>query len=201
MSDLKSIVLAPERTVVLVIDMQNETCSPGGIRYSPRIEALIAPIKLLLDRSRKNRVPIIWSHSVRTHRETAVTVFNHDRHLEEGSRAAEIAPALMPRPDDVHVYKYTHDIWWKTDLEAKLEGRDPVDTNVIVTGIAAAGCVNFAVMGLHLRDYWTFVAIDCIDDNAWARKQFALEDFYNVFLTRSDLINFGPTQALRSGGQ
>lgn len=198
MAEFASVTLAPERTLVMVVDMENETSSLGGWRFSSKNAAIIPPIKRLLGRARKNRVPIIWCHSVRNQQEAAVTAFNYDHVLQEGTWESEIVTALAPRPDDIHVYKHSHNIWWQTDLEEKLSNlvKDPTETNIIVTGYAAGGCVHRAVVGFHLRDYWTFVPLDCVDDSEWAKKQFASKDFYNVFPTRSDQLSFGPVPQL-----
>ena len=200
MSELSSATLAPERTLVMVVDLENETSNPGGWRFSPKNAAIVPPIKRFLGRARKNRVPIIFCHSVRTQQEAAVTVFNYDRVLQEGAWESEIVRELAPRPDDIHVYKHSHNVWWQTDLEEKLSTlvSDPTKTNIIVTGFAAGGCVYRAVVGFHLRDYWTFVPLDLVDDSKWAKKQFGSKDFYNVFPTRSDLLGFGPVSQLQA---
>ena len=39
MTELTSATLTPERTLLIVIDMENEFCKPGGLRYSPRCAA------------------------------------------------------------------------------------------------------------------------------------------------------------------
>ena len=193
MAEFTSVTLAAEKTVLMVVDMEHEFCTPGGLRYSPKAEVIIPILRRLIGRARKNKVPIIFCHSVRNQREPAVTVFGYDKVLQEGAWGSEIVPGLLSREDDLHIYKYSHSPWWQTNLEEVLATLtdDPTDFNAIVTGVAAAGCAYRAVMGFHLRDYWTLVPQDCVDDNDWAKKQFALPDYYNVFPTRSDLISFG----------
>lgn len=202
MAEFTAATLAPEKTVLIVVDMENEFCTPGGLNYSTKSEVIIPDLRRLLNRVRKQGVPIIWCHSVRTQREAAVTVFNYDKKMTEGTWGAEIVPALLPRETDYHIYKYSHNPWYNTGLEEMMTqiAGEPTETNVIVAGVAAAACAYRAVMGFHLRDYWTFVPLDCVDDNEWAKAQFSSPDYYNVFPTRTDLINFSsvaPVPAVR----
>ena len=194
MVELTSVNLDPRRSLLMVVDMQNEFCKEGGLRYSPKSAALIPAIRGLVGRARKNGIPIMWAHSVRNQREAAVTVFGYDHYAQEGAWNSEIVVELSARQEDVHIYKYSHNVWWQTDLEEKLAElvKEPTDTNVVVTGISSTGCAYRAIMGFHLRDYWTYVPLDCTNEDEWAKEQFALKEYCNVFPTRSDLIGFGP---------
>src|SRR5262245_15047618 len=67
---------------------------------------------------------------------------------------------------------------------------------IIVTGIATRGCVQCAVMGFSIRDFYVYVPIDCTTQREEKEKLQAFSLFnsfgyrYNVTVTRSDLIQF-----------
>jgi nicotinamidase-related amidase len=67
---------------------------------------------------------------------------------------------------------------------------------IIVTGIAARGCVQCAVMGFSIRDFYVYVPIDTTTQRDQKEKLQAFSQFmsfgyrYNVTVTRSDLIEF-----------
>jgi nicotinamidase-related amidase len=67
---------------------------------------------------------------------------------------------------------------------------------VIVTGIGSSNCVYHAVIGFHIRNYYTIVAEDCIHGVAAHSQPFALAQFrsnaynFNVTVSRSDELQF-----------
>ncbi len=191
--------LDAQRSLVMVVDMQNNNCTPTGQRYSPRNAAIIPNIKGLLDKARAAHLPTIFMQSVRSFKEPQFTVFGYpDRILQEGSKDAEIVEALSPQKGDFVVKKHSHDAFYKTELDdllAKLVD-DPTTWHAIVTGVSADVCAYHAVMGFHLRDYWTVVPVDCIASvfdggTDLALRQFSLKGYsYNIQTSRSDLITF-----------
>jgi nicotinamidase-related amidase len=78
---------------------------------------------------------------------------------------------------------------------------------VIITGVAARGCVQCAVTGFSIRDYYVYVPIDCAaaKEEVETLQSFSLyQSFgyrYNVTMTRSDLITLQPvaTEGLAAG--
>lgn len=59
-------VVDPSHTAVMVIDMQNDFCAPGGWtdrvvkRDISRLGPVARPIQTLIDSARKARVPVVW---------------------------------------------------------------------------------------------------------------------------------------------
>jgi nicotinamidase-related amidase len=70
----------------------------------------------------------------------------------------------------------------------------PGDGRVIVTGIASRGCVQCAVTGFSIRDYYVYVPMDCTaaKDETETLLSFSLyRGFgyrYNVTMTQSEMI-------------
>ena len=107
----------------------------------------------------------------------------------------EIVDELQPHGQNPVIQKFSHDPFWNTDLDRILETLVPDTTRyyAIVTGGSVSVCAYHAVLGFHLRNYWTVVPVDCVFYSIDSGKQRALEQlsspaYSNVFLSHSDLI-------------
>jgi len=200
MKPLQSFHISPQNAILIIVDVQNEFAKPGG-KLGSEVSARIMPgvisaIQGLAQRARTTGIPIIYIQSVRTLEEAEFTVFGREPHLELGTWAAEIVDELKPREGDIVVQKFSHDPFFRKDLDEVL-GRlvpDPTKYYAVVTGGAINVCVYHTVMGFYLRNYWTVVPVDCVyyitrEANERALEQFSEQRPYpNVFLSRSDLI-------------
>jgi ureidoacrylate peracid hydrolase len=202
----RPMALDPAHAAVVVVDVENEFCSPGGKRYmGERGEAILRPLAGLLDRARAAGVPVIYVHSVREADNPEFTVFHVGEHLMRGSWGAEYCDAIAPQPGEPVVDKECHDCFNHTKLEAVLArlGVRPCGHTVIVTGVALGVCVSHAVLGFSVRDYWVAVPMDCAAASTEAMETVAYQPMlhsayaYNVAITRSDLIEF--RQGIGSG--
>lgn len=204
MKELQNISINPENTILVVVDMENGFCKPGGWRYSEMsariVPGVISAIQGLVARAHSAGIPVIYIQSVRTLKEPEFTVFGREPHLEVGTWAAEIVEELKPEKRDIIVQKFSHDPFYKPDLDRVLKRlvSGSAAYYAIVTGGALNICVYHAVMGFYLRNYWTVVPVDCVYYLTDAGKERALEQFSesaypNIFLSRSDLIEVSQT--------
>ncbi len=200
MKSEQAVTINPANSILVVVDVQNEFCKPGGARYtstSARLMPTFIPaIQGLVEKVRAAKIPIIYVHSVRTLKEAEFTVFGRDNHLELGSWGAEIIDEVKPKEDDIVIDKFSHDCFLRKDMDEALNKLvpDPTNCHAIITGGSLNVCVYHATMGFYLRDYWTVVVTDCcfysVDSaKEIAMTQFSLAAYPNIFLTRSDLIN------------
>jgi len=189
------------KTMLLIVDMENEDAHPSGKRYmGEAVEEIIPKIAALRRRVRAAGGLVVHTQSVRKPDALEFTLFNNVVRKVEGTWGAEFIDQLKPAPDEPVVVKYTHDCFYRTEMEALLdrlrlragEGR------IIVTGIAARGCVQCAVMGFSIRDFYVYAPVDCTTQRDQKEKLQAFSQFtsfgyrYNVTVTRSDLIEFSP---------
>jgi len=200
MKPLKSFHINEQNAILIIVDVQNEFAKPGG-KLGSEVSARIMPgvistIQGLAERARTAGIPVIYIQSVRTLKEAEFTVFGREPHLELGTWAVEIVEELKPHEGDIVVQKFSHDPFFRKELDEVLQRLvpDPTKCYAVVTGGAINVCVYHTVMGFHLRNYWTVVPVDCvyyINEPAYERAlgQFSEERPYpNVFLSRSDLI-------------
>ena len=200
MKPLQNFSINKQNAILVIVDIQNEFAKPGG-KLSSAVSAKIMPgvisaVQGLADQARSAGIPIIYIQSVRTLKEPEFTVFGRQPHLEIGTWASEIVDELKPHEGDSVVQKFSHDPFYRKDLDEVLEKLvpDPTKCHAVVTGGAINVCVYHTVMGFHLRNYWTVVPVDCVyyiseEGRDRALGQYSDERPYpNVFLSRSDLI-------------
>lgn len=191
--------LEPAKTMLLIVDMENEDLHPEGKRYMGEEASKIIPtIAFLRERVKRAGGLVVHTQSVRKPDALEFTLFKNVVRKVEGSWGAEFIDELKPQSGEPVVVKYTHDCFYKTDMESLLERLRlrPGEARIIVTGIATRGCVQCAVTGFSVRDYYVYVPLDCTTQRDEKEKLQAFSQFgsfgyrYNVTVTRSDLIQF-----------
>ena len=202
--DPTQIELEPAKTLLVIVDMENCSAHPKGPQYMGEpVEKIIPRIVRLRDYVRAYGGKVLHTQSVRKRDALEFTVFNNVVRKLEGTWDAEFIDALKPAPDEPVVVKNTHDCFYRTNMTEWLERLDirPGDGRVIVTGIASRGCVQCAVTGFSIRDYYVYVPMDCTaaKDETETLLSFSLyQGFgyrYNVTMTQSDMITLQPVAA------
>jgi nicotinamidase-related amidase len=200
--DPARVELDARKTLLVIVDMENCSAHPKGPQYMGEpVEKIIPRIAQLRRYVRASGGRVLHTQSVRKPDAKEFTVFHNVVRKLEGTWDAEFIDALKPAPDEPVVVKYTHDCFYQTTMERTLELLEirPCDSRVIVTGIASRGCVQCAVMGFSIRDYYVYVPMDCTaaKDETETLMSFSLyRGFgyrYNVTLTRSDMIALQPS--------
>ncbi|MGE5853567.1 MAG: isochorismatase family cysteine hydrolase [Deltaproteobacteria bacterium] len=194
-----AVKLDAAKTMLLIVDMENEDAHPSGKRYmGEAVEEIIPKIVALRRRVRAAGGMVVHTQSVRKPDALEFTLFKNVVRKVEGTWGAQFVDQLKPAADEPVVVKYTHDCFYRTDMEALLERLRlrPGEGRIIVTGIAARGCVQCAVMGFSIRDFYVYVPVDTTTQRDQEEKLQAFSQFmsfgyrYNVTVTRSDLIEF-----------
>ena len=199
MENRNKIELHPESTGLIIVDMQVEGCERHGAGVKP----VIANIRRLLDRFREAGGKIIHVQSVRTKDHPEFTVFGRPYGLLLGSPGADFVAELKPSPGEDIVQKTSHDCFYKTSMEATLEKLDlrPCRDKIVVTGIGSSNCVYHAVIGFHIRNYYSIVPEDCIHGVHPQSQPFALHQFrsgaynFNVTVSRSEELELSASGA------
>ena len=190
METSKKIELHPESTGLVIVDMQVEGCE----RHGPGVKPVIANIRRLLDRFRAINGKIIHVQSVRTKDHPEFTVFGRPYGLLLGQPGRRFRRGIETAAGRDVVQKTSHDCFYKTSMEATLEKLDlhACRDKIVVTGIGSSNCVYHAVIGFHIRNYYSIVPEDCIHGVHPQSQPFALHQFrsnaynYNVTVSRSE---------------
>jgi nicotinamidase-related amidase len=194
----KSVELDPKKTLLLIIDMENENAHPAGALYiGEPVKEIIPKITQLRQRIRQAGARVVYTQSVRSPDALEFTVFKNTLRKLEGTWGSALIEELKPAADEPLIVKHTHDCFYRTELDVLLEqmGLHPGEGHVIVTGISTRNCVQSAVMGFSIRDYYVYVPMDCTahNDEKQVLQAFSLFTSFgykhNVTITRSDLMD------------
>jgi len=171
-------MLDPERTAAVVVDMQNGFCHPEGSLHAPGSEAAIEGCIDLVDRARGAGASAVFTRDVHPpgQFEDAHYYDEFDRwgeHVLEGSWEAEIVDELEPAEEDLVVVKHTYDAFYRTELEGWLDAHD-ID-NLVFGGTLANVCVLHTSGSAGLRDYRPVLVEDAIGYIEEGDREYALD--------------------------
>ena len=195
-SVLQDLELAAGKAALVIVDMENEFCKPFGKYYQgAAVDRVIQKTAGLLGRCREAGVPVIFIRSVRYPTDPEFTRFSLEPYLIEGTNGPVIVEELKPRPGEPVVEKHSHDCFYRTQMDATLERMGiRCDTHqVIVTGVMSNVCVYHAMLGFHVRDFYSVLPLDCTTGSSHA-ENFVILQFtnfayaYNITLTTSERI-------------
>jgi nicotinamidase-related amidase len=183
-SDTKLLTIDLSRTAIIVIDMQNDFCHPGGWLAHVGADvgparAPIAPLQRLLPALRSRNVPVIWLNwGNRPDRLNLSPALLHvykpsgggiglgdplpgsgARVLERGSWSAAIVDELTADPSDIQVAKYRMSGFQDTELDSIL--RNLGVTTLMFAGVNADQCVLCTLQDANFRGYDCLLLEDC----------------------------------------
>lgn len=183
------ITIEPAKTAAIVVDMQNDFGSRGGMFDRAGIDIsgiqrAVGPTRTALEAARKARIHIVYL-KMAYHPDLsdlgAPGSVNRVRHLRLGVGQAVAAPdgrpsrilirdtwnsdiidELEPHADDTIVYKTRFSGFYKTDLDQLLRARGI--THLIVVGCTTSICVESTVRDAMFRDYSCVLLADCMSE-------------------------------------
>jgi ureidoacrylate peracid hydrolase len=180
--------LKSAHSAVIVIDMINEFCKPGGRMVLPGYEELVAPQLSVITAARGVGAPIIWVHD--SHRRN----MRRDRewlkrtpHSTEGTWATEIIEDLGARQDDIHVVKRRYSAFFQTDLDLTL--KDMQVDQLIIFGVVTNICVRSTVHDAFFNGYEVVVPRDCCAATGPREQESSLYDIATHFGVLSDALS------------
>jgi ureidoacrylate peracid hydrolase len=183
------IAIEPHATAVIVVDMQNDFGSAGGmfdlagINISG-IQAAVAPTARVLAAARAAGIRIIYlkmAFQPDLSDLGAVDSVNRTRHMQlnvgksfrapdgresriliRDTWSSDIVSELTPRADDIVIYKTRFSGFYKTDLDETLKRLGV--RRLIVTGCTTSICVESTVRDAMFRDYLPVLLADCMSE-------------------------------------
>jgi ureidoacrylate peracid hydrolase len=188
--------LPARSTAVIVVDMLNDFCKPGGAMVLPGYETLVAPQRRVIDAARVAGAPVVFL--LDTHRRG----MRHERefakrtpHCLEGSWGAQVIDDLGARDDDIYVTKRRYSGFFNTDLDLTLKDMQ-VDT-LIVVGVVTNICVRSTVHDAFFLGYTVAVPEDCVAATGPREQESSLYDIATHFGVVTD--SHEVAAALRDG--
>jgi nicotinamidase-related amidase len=127
-------------TAVLVVDVQNQVVARAHDR-----DTVIANVRTLVDRARRERVPVIW-------------IQHFSDELPKDTEAWRIVPELDPGADEPRIDKSYGDSFEDTELEALLAGLGV--GRLFVAGAQSDACIRSTIHGALSRGYDVILVSD-----------------------------------------
>lgn len=176
----REVRIDPKSTGIVVIDMLNEFCKPGGAMVLPGYESLVPPQKKVIEAGRQTGCAILFV--VDTHRSNV----RQDReflkrtpHCLEGTWGARVIEDLDPRPDDVYIVKRRYSAFFNTDLDLTL--RDLQVNTLVIFGVVTNICVRSTVHDAFFLGYQVIVPEDCVAATGPREQESSLYDIATHF--------------------
>lgn len=162
--------LQPERTALIVIDVQNGFTSDNSTLARRGASMVLArgcipALNELIRAARSAGVHVVYTQSVHNRELSLPNKFAlrgrwEDLPIHDFTWEIELAPALeQPREGDMVIKKYNYDAFSDTPLDLHLRSRG-IET-CIFTGIETACCVETSARHAYIRGYNVVIASDC----------------------------------------
>jgi ureidoacrylate peracid hydrolase len=168
--------IAPDRTAVVVVDVQNDFCTAGGRaeqhgRSLSDVRAVIPRIAGLLDAARAKGVLVVYlqnttladgrlSSPADVLRRKAEWGDADPFPTLEGTWGHAIVDELTPGPEDVLIRKIRQSGFIATNLDLTLRGCGR--SILVFAGVATHACVEATLRDALNRDYVTLLLEDCV---------------------------------------
>ena len=175
------------RTALIVVDMQNDFGSKGGMFDRAGIDIAgiqkaVGPIARVLAKARKAGIKVIYlkmafrpdlsdagphdspnriNHFERMNVGKSITAPNgkESRILIRDTWNTEILEEIAPEPGDVVIYKNRFSGFYRTELDAILKQRGI--RHLVVMGCTTSVCVDSTIRDAMFRDYRCVLLADC----------------------------------------
>lgn len=180
----QNLVLDLKRTAIVIIDMQNDFCAPGGwvdcIGGDYRSDrAPIGPLQKLLPALRDAKVPVIWvnwgnradlanmpPNQIHLYKPKGEGIGLGDPLpgsgapvLQKDSWAAAVVDELAPLPSDIMVDKHRISGFWDTPLDSIL--RNLGTKSILFAGVNTDQCVLHSLTDANFLGYGCVLLEDC----------------------------------------
>jgi ureidoacrylate peracid hydrolase len=173
------------KTAIVVVDMQNDFASPGGMFDRAGIDissirAIVPNVRAVLEAARAIAMPIVFlkmgfapdltdagfPSSPTWLKHVPLRVGDHVTAPDGGSSRilvrdcwnTDVVDELSPEPTDIVMYKRRYSGFYDTDLDDVLQ-RDGIE-RLIVVGATTSVCVDSTIRDAMFRDYHCLVVSD-----------------------------------------
>ncbi len=169
------------KACVVVVDVQRGLLDPKSQFYDPDYVKLVERCRVLLDKAREAKVPIVYLQEV--HRENRLDIGrelegDENMHCVETSPYTEVAEKELGRDPETEplVKKRRYSGFLYTELEVVLSGLGihPGDTLILFGGFTDV-CVHYTFVDAHQRDYRLRVVTDLCTASNEERGSAAIE--------------------------
>lgn len=161
-------LIDPSRSAVIVVDVQNDFCEAEGVAGRNGLDtapalAMVPRLVRFLDAARATGTRVIFVQTIHEpSTNSSVWVGRKKNRVTQpcvrGSWGADFT-GVAPLPPEPVVIKHRYNGFLQTRLETVL--RTLNIENVLMTGVATAGCVDATARGAFMLDFNVVLVSDC----------------------------------------
>jgi ureidoacrylate peracid hydrolase len=161
--------VAPSKTALLVVDVQNDFCSPDGVfgragNDLSMVEEIMPNLRALIDQARAAGVTVVFVRAIYDpvylppawHERNARIGFETPRCI--GGTWGSDFYGVQPQKGEVVIEKHRYSAFVDTELDAILRGLK-IET-VITTGVATNLCVESTARDAFMKGYYVALVDD-----------------------------------------
>lgn len=152
-----NIALSPDKSALLIIDMQEYFLNPSSHAFIPSGETILPGVKKLIATYSEKNLPIIFTLHSNTDENARMMGKWWPDLLHEEQRESSIAKGLNTS-DGIIVKKNQYDAFYNTNLEQIL--REKNINQVIICGVLTNICCETTARSAFVRGFETFFTID-----------------------------------------
>jgi ureidoacrylate peracid hydrolase len=182
--------LDPAHTALIVVDMQNDFCAPGGYvsnlgRDVSACGEIVPAVNALVAGAREHGVPVIWLMAEYADAEIPVPMLA--KKMEMGVSAISCARGtwgaapfgVAPLPDEALVVKHCYSGFVGTDMEARLTALGA--STLVFAGVQTNVCVDSTLRDGHSLGHYIVVAGDGVASHMPAAHAATLDNVRFLF--------------------
>lgn len=192
--------LRPEHTALIIVDMQNDFCSPRGamakIRDVSAANDVITPLQQFLSKARAAGVKPFFIYMCRgpedAHGPYEEMVHRRGRKFrlcEPDTWGVSIVDELTPLEGDEIIRKRAYSAFIRTDLHRRLQELD-IKT-LIMSGVATNVCVESTARDGFMMDYYIIYASDLMaayDKNLHENTLRNIKEHFGEVVTSDEIL-------------
>jgi ureidoacrylate peracid hydrolase len=188
--------LAPARTALVVIDMQNYFLAPGEQGEIPMAREIVPTVNRLAESVRAAGAHVVWVQNSTNDTRESWSVLHDDmltpawrarrwKAMDESGSGHLLWPALEPKPWDGRIIKkrFSAFIQGASNIESYLRGRG-IDT-VLIAGTATNGCCESSARDAMMLNFRTVMVSDA---NATTSDELHAAALISFFVTYGDVL-------------
>lgn len=150
---------SPERSALLVIDMQRYFLERGSHAFIPAATEIIGNVASIIEACRLRDLPVIFTRHANSRGAPAGSMERWWRDvLYEDDQLSEILPALAPESGEHILRKSRYSAFVGTELESVL--RNLGIERILITGVMTHLCCETTARDAFMRDFDVFIVID-----------------------------------------
>jgi nicotinamidase-related amidase len=198
----------PKRTALILVDIQNDYCAPGG-KYDQggkdmsMYPTMIEKTAKLIEEAHQSGTLVVYiqNTNLADYRSDSVAYLRFKilirnvepedllktEHAIEGTWGHQIVEHLAPRPNDLVIRKHRSSAFIDTRLDLILRSNN-IQT-VLITGVVTEGCVESTARDASFKDYIVVLVENCIGSGNHHLHEASMAVMRNRFdVTTSDEI-------------